>query len=197
MRPLLHLFPAVAAATLMLITNVLATAPAFAESEQSDQFVAAHVLGPNWRQLCRHAGMIFAGTVLASPSELPRTDRGVPYVEVSLRVDRAIAGVKLGQVLTIQEWTGALSSHPTMRPGEHLLLFLYPPSRLSLTSPVGGAQGQIRLDSLGTTVVDREARTLSTSPPSRLDSSDAMSQTSFRHVTVMQLERAVRDARGE
>jgi hypothetical protein len=197
MRPLLHLFPAVASATLMLITNVLATAPAFAESEQSDQFVAAHVLGPNWRQLCRHAGMIFAGTVLASPSELPRTDRGVPYVEVSLRVDRAIAGVKLGQVLTIQEWTGALSSHPTMRPGEHLLLFLYPPSRLSLTSPVGGAQGQIRLDSLGIKVVDAAPVALAPSPTLHFNSSSAMFRTLFRPVTVMQLERAVRDARGE
>jgi hypothetical protein len=196
MRPLLHLFPAVASATLMLITNVLATAPAFA-ADQSDQFVAAHVLGPNWQQLCRHAGMIFAGTVLDSPSELPRTNRGVPYVEVSLRVDHAIAGVKPGQVLTIHEWAGALSSHPAMRPGERLLLFLYPPSRLGLTSPVGGAQGQIRLDSLGTTVVDGEARGLSTSPTSHLNSSSAMSQTSFRPVTVMQLERAVRDARGK
>jgi hypothetical protein len=196
MRSFVHLFPALASATLILITNLLATTPAFAQSEQSDQFAAAHVLGPNWQQFCRHAGMIFAGTVLASPSQLPRADRGVPYVEISLRVDRAIAGVKPGQILTIHEWTGALSSHPAMRPGERLLLFLYSPSRLGLTSPVGGAQGQIRLDSLGTTVVDAAPVALA-APTSHLNSSSAMFRTSFRPVTVMELERAVRDARGE
>ncbi|GAC1428679.1 MAG: hypothetical protein NVS1B11_11280 [Terriglobales bacterium] len=33
--------------------------------------------------------------------------------------------------------------------GERLLLFLYPPSKLGLTSPVGGSLGRFNLDSAG------------------------------------------------
>jgi hypothetical protein len=36
-----------------------------------------------------------------------------------------------------------------MRGGQRLLIFLYPPSRLGLTSPVGGPLGQVVLDSRG------------------------------------------------
>jgi hypothetical protein len=200
MRALLQLFPAVPSAAFILIFSFAwgfaSTAPALAQSDPSDQFAATRVLGPNWQQLCRHAGMIFAGTVLAGPSQSPGTDRGVPSVEISLRVDRAIAGVEPGQVLTIREWTGALSSHPTMHSGERLLLFLYPPSRLGLTSPVGGARGQIRLDAWGVTVSDRpraatDSGTTSPVSPSR------MRQPSSQQITLAELERAIRGARGE
>lgn len=200
MRLLLHLFSAIASATFILITGFLLTAPALAQSDfpqsnQADHSAAARILGPNWQQLCRHAGMIFAGTVLASPSQSVRTDRGVPSVEISLRVDRAIAGVEPGQVLAIHEWTGALSSHPTMHRGERVLLFLYPPSRLGLTSPVGGAQGQIRLDAFGVNVIGqaRRAGDSEISPPVP---PNGKRQTS-RQVTVTELERAIREARGE
>ena len=44
--------------------------------------------------------------------------------------------------------------HRPMRKGEHFLLFLYPPSRLGLTSPVRGAQGQVPLDAGGTRAGD-------------------------------------------
>jgi hypothetical protein len=196
MRPLLHVFPTVAFATFILITGFLLTAPAFAQSDQDDRSAAARVLGPNWQQLCRHAGLIFAGTVLASPSESPRTNRGVPSVEISLRVDRAIAGVEPGEVLTIHEWTGALSSHPTMHVGERVLLFLYPPSRLGLTSPVGGARGQISLDAWGVTVSDRP-RTATDSQTSSSVSTSGMRETYSGQITITELERAIRDARGE
>jgi len=194
MRVLPHLFAATASAAIILIANFLMSVPAFA---QSDQSAIAGVLGPQWRELSRRAGMIFAGTVLASPSQSPRTDPGVPSVEISLRVDRAIAGVEPGQVLTIHEWTGALSSHPTMHPGEHLLLFLYPPSHLGLTSPVGGAQGQIRLDSLGLTVVDEAPRILPHRQTSQFNPPMGTPQRRSHPITVAELERAVHAARGE
>lgn len=196
MRALLHLFPAVASVTLTLIAGFAATAPAFAQSDQSDQVAAARILGPNWQQLCRHAGMIFAGTVLAGPGQSASTDRGVPSVELKLRVDRAIAGVESGQVLTIHEWTGALSSHPAMHKGEHLLLFLYPPSRLGLTSPVGGARGQIRLDAWGRTAIERP-RTAADPGPASPVSSNATRRAASRPINLTDIERAIRDARGE
>jgi hypothetical protein len=142
---------------------------------QTDQAAAERILGPLWKQHSRQAGMIFSGTVLSAgragatggkvvagnlvdgrlvggPNDgtLNRAGAG-PVTAIPLRfhVDTAIAGVEAGQVLTIYEWAGAESLRPPMQTGERLLLFLYPRSRLGLTSPVGGAQGQILLNATG------------------------------------------------
>lgn len=149
---------------------------ALAAAGESDQSIAERVLGPQWKSLSRRAGMVFAGTVLSAGPQTARTDRITPAIEVSFRVDRPIAGVARGQILTIHEWAGAWSRHRAMRSGEHLLLFLYPPSRLGLTSPVGGSLGQIALDASGENVA---LQALSTP------------------IKVVQLERAIRAARGE
>ena len=77
------------------------------------------------------------------------TIRPILLVLIKFRVDRAIAGVRPGQVLTVREWTGAWPLHRAMREGQRLLIFLYPPSRLGLTSRVGGPLGQVVLDSRG------------------------------------------------
>ncbi|MBZ5547612.1 MAG: hypothetical protein LAO22_06555 [Acidobacteriia bacterium] len=144
-----------------------------AAAQPSDSLLAARVLGPGWKKMARTAGMVFSGTVVgveASSAE----DHAVPTIELKVRVDRAIAGVKAGQVLTIREWAGAWSMHRPMHAGEHVLLLLYPRSRLGFTSPVGGALGQIALDASGTRVVQRT-----------------------ENVSVLQLERAIRSARKE
>jgi hypothetical protein len=115
----------------------------FAYAQQSDQIVAERILGPHWKQLSRRAGMIFAGTVLSTTPLAERAMPGpTPAVEVRFRVDEPIAGVEPGQVLTIHEWAGAWSMHRPMINGQHILIFLYPPSRLGLTSPVGGSWGR-------------------------------------------------------
>jgi hypothetical protein len=163
----------------------------YATAQQSDRVIAERVLGPQWKQLSRRAGMIFAGTVLTpataiAPTQTATTLRAVPgptpAVEVTFRVDEAIAGVERGQILTIHEWTGAWSMHRPMRQGQHILLFLYPPSRLGLTSPVGGSLGQVDLDSSGRNVSE------ATHAPSQIDAAT---------VSVVQLERAIRRARNE
>ena len=114
-----------------------------------DQQAAARVLGLRWKQLSRSAGMIFSGTVLSVETQPAGKDRPLPLILTKFRVDRAIAGVQKGQVLPVREWTGAWPTHRAMRGGEHLLIFLYPPSRLGLTSPVGGPLGQVLLSSRG------------------------------------------------
>ena len=164
---------------------------------QSDQAIAERVLGPQWKLLSQRAGMVFAGTVLSEGTAATKTEPSASAIDLSFRVDRAIAGVEPGKVLTIREWDGAWSRQRPMRRGEHILLFLYPPSRLGLTSPVGGSQGQIALDASGTNVVERTPlasidRRGEMSPPS-LGTSRALSATA----TVVQLERAIRAARGE
>jgi hypothetical protein len=173
----------------------------FAAAQQSDQVIAERVLGPQWKQLSRRAGMIFVGTVLTAatqtatdhtaatarpiPGAVSGTPPGtIPAVQLSFRVDRAIAGVEQGQILTIHEWAGAWSMHRPMRSGQHILIFLYPLSRLGFTSPVGGARGQVALDSSGKNVAKSE----SPQPPVPADT---------RSVSVVQLERAIRSARNE
>ena len=172
-----------------------------AAAQQSDQVVAARVLGPQWKQLSRRAGMIFAGTVLDAASPTSASERAVPgtapAIELSFRIDHAIAGVEPGQVLTIHEWAGAWFMHRPMSKGQHVLLFLYPPSRLGLTSPVGGSLGQVVLDSSGKNVSIYEP-SLAAEIGSRNESFTRQhARIDNVRVSVVQLERAIRSAREE
>jgi hypothetical protein len=98
--------------------------------------------------LTRAAGKIFSGTVTAiSPN--PSTSQGLETVSITFHIDQAIRGVVTGQDLTISQWMGAWSSGQRYRLREHLLLFLYPPSKLGLTSCVGGDLGRFTFDSVG------------------------------------------------
>jgi hypothetical protein len=141
-----------------------------AAAAQSDRELAALVLGPDWKRMARTAGMVFSGTVVEVGSGAK--DEALPTIQVKLRVERAIAGVEQGQVLTIREWAGAWSMHRPLQAGERVLLLLYPPSSLGFTSPVSGSHGQIALDASGIKVAQRR-----------------------ENVTVQQLERAIRSAR--
>ncbi len=189
---------------------------AFASDVSSDQATAERLLGPQWQQISRRAGMIFTATVLApdpqspsasstgGPSPVLRTavnatrfsqtaaqlSRTIPAIELRFRIDRPIAGVRAGQIITIHQWIGASSRQPALHAGDRVLLFLYPPSRLGLTSPVGGAQGQIRLDPTGQHVAQNAQSTILHAQPG----SRSPSRTS---PSITQLERAIRSARGE
>jgi len=191
-----------------LVSRGLVTAgQATGDQVTSDQVVAERVLGDQWKQIARRAGIIFTGTVIATNHPPEASDQSIPLaatipaepptVQLSFHVERAIAGVDSGQVFTIHEWVGASSMHRTISVGQHVLLFLYPPSRLGFTSPVGGAQGEVLLDSSGKNVVDLKPSTMfkalnapELSPPSTQTRS-APAGT----VTVDQLERAIRGVR--
>ena len=97
-------------------------------------------------------------------------------------------------MLTIREWAGAWSRQRALRPGQRVLLFLYPPSRLGLTSPVGGPLGQIALSGKGEIVVP-PAHVPVVSPRSALPVPPRpVPATAIR---LGQLERAIRGARKE
>ena len=157
---------------------------------------AARVLGPRWRQISRSAGKVFAGTVLSVEMQLATKGRPIPSLEVKLRVDHGIAGVQTRQTITLREWAGAASTHRAMRGGQHVLLFLYPPSRLGLTSPVGGALGQIALDASGKNVARPIPIVAGNLHNSRFPG-PARAAVSPQIVSVSQLERAIRSARKE
>jgi hypothetical protein len=202
-----------------VLVVVLVFLSSFATAQQSDQLIVERVLGPQWKQLSRRAGMIFAGTVLtATPltaaaqgvttqtvtTQTATPDRAVPAavpgtppaVQLSFRVDQAIVGVEQGQILTIHEWAGAWSMHRPMSSGQHILIFLYPLSRLGFTSPVGGALGQIALDPTGKSVSGHGGK-----PPTavglRNESPHPPVPADTGSVSVVQLERAIRSARNE
>ncbi len=166
-------------------------------SQSSDQAVAQRILGPQWQQLSRRAGMIFVGTVLsdAVPAEHVAAGAAPFSVQSRFRVDRAIAGVEQGQILTIHEWAGALFLHRPMLAGQHLLLFLYPISRLGFTSPVGGSVGQVLLDSRGEYVSQDEL--LRRNAITSLQTVPVGVAELRTTVSIEQLERAIRSARKE
>lgn len=156
-----------------------------AAAQPSDQLLAARVLGPEWKKMARTAGMVFSSTVVSVEAS-PEKDQ-VPTIQMKLRVERAIAGVQAGQVLTIREWAGAWSMHRPMHAGERVLLLLYSPSSLGFTSPVSGALGQIALDASATSVVAPMSRS------GRKTQGTPAAET----ISVLQLERAIRSARKE
>jgi len=103
---------------------------------------------PTLAQLARKAGYVFDGTVL-SVVRVGKTPHDVPTMQITFRVERGIRGTQTGQVLTVREWAGLWESGERYLPGERVLLFLYPPSKLGLTSPVAGALGRFAVDPKG------------------------------------------------
>jgi hypothetical protein len=103
--------------------------------------------------LTRSSGYIFAGTVKSVERVTPKGN-GVAIVQVTFHVDQAMRGARTGQTLAIHEWAGLWESGERYRPGERVLLFLYPPSKLGLTSPVRGPTGRFRIGPDGRIVID-------------------------------------------
>ena len=135
-------YPALALALLSL--------PAAGQASQADQQLPAI---SSLRLLTQNSGYIFDGTVL-SVQAVPNDDHDLATVQITFRVEQAIRGTRAGQILTIREWAGLWNSGERYHPGERLLLFLYSPSSLGLTSPVGGPSGRFAVDSGGNAVIE-------------------------------------------
>jgi hypothetical protein len=105
-------------------------------------------------QLVRTAGIIFSGRVtFVGHAAVPQGP--IPSsTTVTFQVEQAIRRTSPGQMLTIREWGGLWSNGERYRVGERVLLFLYSPSKLGLTSPVAGAMGRFAVDSQGKIVMD-------------------------------------------
>ena len=108
---------------------------------------------PSLRQLTRDSGYIFAGRVTAI--EHATGDHvEVAAVRITLQVERGIRGVRTGQSLVIREWSGLWEQSERYRPGQRVLLFLYRPSKLGLTSPVAGPLGRFTVTDEGQILLD-------------------------------------------
>jgi hypothetical protein len=106
-----------------------------------------------FRQLFRAAGIIFAGRVTSIGREPTSPGHARASTTITFQVEHAMRGTSPGRSLTIHEWAGLWTSGERYRVGEHVLLFLYSPGKLGLTSPVAGGMGRFAMDSQGRIVL--------------------------------------------
>jgi hypothetical protein len=97
----------------------------------------------------RDSALIFSGTVIKVEHRDSDSSSALATTSIRFRVDEAIRNVRRGQVIEVKEWGGLWQSGERYHPGERVLLFLYPPSKLRLTSPVGGSSGRFPVNSAG------------------------------------------------
>ena len=91
--------------------------------------------------LSQSDGMVFRGTVLQiEHTQIPGGES--PTVMVSFHVDESFRGCLAGETVVIREWTGLWLKGDRYRVGQQLLLRLYAPSDLGLTSTVANATGK-------------------------------------------------------
>jgi hypothetical protein len=104
-------------------------------------------------QITGAAGIIFSGRVTFVGRSGGRftsaPGQTTASTMVTFQVEHALRGTTTGQNLTIHEWAGLWNTREHYRVGERVLLFLYPPSRLGLTSPVSGSMGRFAIDPQG------------------------------------------------
>lgn len=108
------------------------------------------------RQLTRPAGYIFAGRVQAVRYVPPTARSQVATIQITFRVEQGLKGVRSGRTFIMREWAGASDAGRRYRAGERMVLFLYPTSKLGLTSPVGGERGRFVLDRRGQVLLGME-----------------------------------------
>lgn len=104
---------------------------------------------PVSRQVLAASGKIFAGTVLRIVHRNADSSTSLATTRIVFRVNEAIRNVVRGQTIEVNEWAGLWQAGERYHAGERVLLFLYPPSRLGLTSPVGNHTGRFAVDRAG------------------------------------------------
>ncbi len=115
--------------------------------------------------MTRAAGIIFSGRVTSIRHIPSSPGLHAASAAVTFQVEHAIRGASPGQNLTIHEWAGLWRAGERYRVGERVLLFLYPPGKLGLTSPVSGAMGRFAMDSQGKILMGAQhIRTLAADP---------------------------------
>ena len=66
-------------------------------------------------------------------------------MRITFRVEQAVRGTQTGANISMRQWVGLWNSGERYRVGERVVLFLYPRSKLGLTSAVGGARGRFTI----------------------------------------------------
>jgi len=103
----------------------------------------------NLRQVTNHAATIFVGKVISLEARPLASSDQVGCVQITLQVEQGIRGARAGEHFSFREWVGLWSGADRYRAGQRMMLFLYTPSALGLTSPVGGGAGRLSIDASG------------------------------------------------
>ena len=98
------------------------------------------VLLKSLRSVLPNSARIFSGTVVQvrHHSSDSSSSSSLGTTAIWFRVDDAIRGVRKGRIVMVKEWAGLWQSGEQYHRGQRVLLFLYPSSKLGLTSPVPG-----------------------------------------------------------
>jgi len=127
----------------------LALQPDWAPVTLPPRFPGSPPGGVGFPQFARAAGMIFSGTVTNIERRPATRGQAVETVAITFRVENAIRGATPGEALIISQWMGLWSSGQRYRLGERVLVFLYPSSKVGLTSCVGGLMGRFAIGPWG------------------------------------------------
>jgi hypothetical protein len=100
-------------------------------------------------QLTRAAGTIFSGTVTSIVPSPATREHTIETLAITFHVENAIRGATPGTDFTFRQWIGLWSAGQRYRVGERVLLFLYPPSKLGLTSCVAAPVGRFSMNASG------------------------------------------------
>lgn len=113
---------------------------------------AASVERINLFDMVRVADRIFWGRCLQAESGR-EPSAGLPVTTYTFEVLRGLKGAQAKESIRFRQLSGGpaggIPGVPEYSPGQEILLFLYPDSRLGLTSPVGLAQGMFRVGKSG------------------------------------------------
>ncbi len=123
-----------------------------AETRTATDLSSTELLPVSW-WVVRDSGKIFSGIVLKVEHHNSDSSSALATTRIVFRVDDAIRNVRRGQTVEINEWAGLWQSGERYHAGERVLLFLYPPSKLGLTSPVGRGAGRFPVDRIGRVIV--------------------------------------------
>lgn len=127
----------------------LAFSPLGKQPPTSDLRRHLSVTPPSFSLMTQAAGTIFSGTVISVARRLTTQGQAVETVAITFHIESAIRGATPGEDLTITQWIGLWSGGQRYRVGERVLLFLYPPSKLGLTSCVAAGMGRFTIDRWG------------------------------------------------
>lgn len=116
-------------------------------------------------QLARSAGIIFSGTVARIERHPATAGQSLETIAITFHIENAIRGAARGKDLTITQWRGIWSSGQRYHLGERVLLFLYPRSKLGLTSVVAAPMGRFEVDSWNRVVLSARHLSLFQSDP--------------------------------
>lgn len=105
--------------------------------------------GITFHDVVRASGTIFSGTVTRIERRPANQAQALTTVAITFHVEGAIRGAREGEDFTILQWAGLWSSGQRYRVGERVLLFLYPRSKLGLTSCVAGPMGRFEVNEWG------------------------------------------------